>query len=129
MFMEIISKINGQPLQKLNYFSSSDIDATISLIIISIFLNSFLHDLIISVGFGTDNAAPTPKKVWKRNIDEIYDFKPNPIMQCRNYTLTRSALISTSMTMQLANSGILTVWSAFFPFNVCSLHRTAHMRL
>lgn len=50
------------------------------------------------------------KKVWKRNIDEIYDFEQNPIMQLWSQLHTHwTTLISTSMTMQLANSDILTV--------------------
>lgn len=61
------------------------------------------------------------KKVWKRNIDEIYDFEQNPIMQLGSQLHTHwTTLISTSMTMQLANSGILTVGVSVFIISLFS---------
>lgn len=123
----------AQPPRKLNYFFTTVLgqskckpnDFTHHFFLS--FKNSFLYDLVISVGTSTDNAATARKKVWKRNIDEIYEYEPNPIMQCRNYTLTESALISISMTMQLANSGILTVLVGVFSllFYVQCLHHNS----
>lgn len=58
-------------------------------------------------------ATTNRKKVWKRNIDEIYDFKVKPIImqQHHNYTCIALKMHLTAMTLQLqpVNSAILTV--------------------
>lgn len=78
--------INGMPLVKIKLFCL--------FFWVSYAKTDFTHHFVC-IAFATDHIefCRDNKKVWKRNIDEIYDFELNPIMQYRNYTLTEVHLL------------------------------------
>lgn len=104
-FMEMRWQINGEPLAKIKlffyidrhklagYFCHIDFTHHICAVVVHVHFRclSFIRlSCIYNFSRQCHNRARTAKhnkKVWKRNIDEIYDFEPNPIMQRNAITI------------------------------------------
>lgn len=151
--MEMRWQINGKPLAKIKlffyidrhklagYFCHIDFTHHICAVVVHVFFGVFhsfvFHAFIISLGNATIEHAQqnTTKKCEKEILMKF--MTSNRIQLCNAMQLLymhciHTTLISISMTMQLANSAILTVrsvlsasvfWFALFSFSLWNVSR------